>query len=66
MSLHLIVPALALAFLSSGIPADDKAKDLDKFQGTWTVVSMEFKGKEAPDAGDKATKDSRPFSTRTR
>jgi len=43
----LAVAALALA---AQPPAADAKKELEKFQGTWTVVSIEAAGKKVPDA----------------
>jgi uncharacterized protein (TIGR03067 family) len=39
----------AVLIVAAPAPADDKKKDEEKIQGTWTVVSMEREGQKFPD-----------------
>jgi uncharacterized protein (TIGR03067 family) len=45
---------LLTAVLVAVVPADDKKKDEERIQGTWTVVSHEMVGKKTPAADLKA------------
>lgn len=45
---------LLTAVLIVAVPAEDKKKDEELIQGTWTVVSHEMVGKKTPDAELKA------------
>lgn len=47
---------LLVAVLLAGAFAEDKAKDEEKIQGNWTVVSREFMGRKTPEAELKAIK----------
>jgi uncharacterized protein (TIGR03067 family) len=51
MHWHLLTVVLVVA-----APAEDKKKDAELIQGTWTVVSREFVGKKTPEAELKAMK----------
>jgi uncharacterized protein (TIGR03067 family) len=51
MHWHLLTVVLAVA-----VPAEDKKKDEELIQGTWTVVSREFVGKKTPEKELKAMK----------
>jgi uncharacterized protein (TIGR03067 family) len=48
MRLHAVLVLAAGLVLAADAPKDTAKKDLDKFQGTWTVVSVENSGQEMP------------------
>ena len=47
-------PLLTAVLFAAPAPAEDKKKDEELIQGTWTVVSREMAGKKTPDAEIKA------------
>jgi uncharacterized protein (TIGR03067 family) len=55
MHLQLLIGVFVVA-VPAPAAADDKAKDEEAIQGTWTVVSREFIGKKTPEAELKALK----------
>jgi uncharacterized protein (TIGR03067 family) len=47
---------IAVLPLTAPTPAEDKAKDEEKIQGTWTIVFREFIGQKTPEEELKAGK----------
>jgi uncharacterized protein (TIGR03067 family) len=57
--MHVQLFGIAMAgtlLLAADAPDDAAKKDLDKLQGTWTVVAMETEGKKLPEEAYKGVK----------
>jgi uncharacterized protein (TIGR03067 family) len=49
MTVRAVLPVLVVLAVVAAEPAKDAKEELDKLQGEWTMVSLEQKGKKAPE-----------------
>lgn len=49
MTARAVLPCVAVLLIAAVTPAQDTKKELDKLQGEWTMVSLETRGRKAPD-----------------
>src|SRR5262245_55680281 len=49
MFIRVVLPFAVVLLIAAATPAQDTKKELEKLQGEWTMVSMETRGKKAPD-----------------
>ena len=56
MSARNVLPFLAIALVAADEPPKDAKKELEKFQGEWTMVSLETRGQKAPEETVKGMK----------
>jgi uncharacterized protein (TIGR03067 family) len=56
MTARAVLPGVVILLIAAAMPAQDVKKELDSLQGEWTMVSLEQKGKVAPDEAVKQYK----------